>query len=230
MACLSPSTLWLLTSKRGPLLLLFRYGTLGNPCLPFCYYYVLSVVENFSSEQDAIVAERRFTPDKNQRRNQRGNPYLQGMGIIPRQMSYKFHSPYWMFFFFLDQEAEWQTLRIEANALEGTTPHLSTTPLRLIANQSKIRVTIKKRLIGMTCRFLSYFFFSLGDVSSDCGMVASRLQVNLDDLLWVLTDSQLNAALVFINSLQDVIKKSNLQSKQLAAEKLKVGFNCLCLD
>ncbi|ELU09962.1 hypothetical protein CAPTEDRAFT_105822 [Capitella teleta] len=101
------------------------------------------------------------------------------------------------------KEAEWQTLRIEANAMEGSTPSLSTTPLRLIANQSKIRISIKKRLI-------------------DCGMVASRLQVNLDDLLWVLTDSQLNAALGFINSLQDVIKKSNLQSKQLAAEKLKM--------
>ena len=39
----------------------------------------------------------------------------------------------------------------------------------------------------------------------DCGIVTSRLQVNLDDLLWVLTDSQLKAALVFINSLKDVI-------------------------
>ena len=58
---------------------------------------------------------------------------------------------------------------------------------------------------------------------SDCGMVASRLQVNLDDLLWVLTDSQLNAAMVFLNSLKDVIKKSSQQSKQLAAEKLKVS-------
>ena len=57
---------------------------------------------------------------------------------------------------------------------------------------------------------------------SDCGIVASRLQVNLDDLLWVLTDSQLNAALGFINSLREVVKRSNLQSKQLAAEKLKV--------
>ena len=46
----------------------------------------------------------------------------------------------------LFKEAEWQTLRIEANALDGS--NLATTPLRLIANQSKIRITIKKRLIG----------------------------------------------------------------------------------
>lgn len=43
------------------------------------------------------------------------------------------------------KEAEYQTLRIEANALD---PALPTTPLRLIANQSKIRVTIKKKLKG----------------------------------------------------------------------------------
>ena len=46
------------------------------------------------------------------------------------------------------KEAEWQTLRIEANALDIGDPLLSTTPLRLIANQSKIRVTIKKRISG----------------------------------------------------------------------------------
>jgi len=46
------------------------------------------------------------------------------------------------------KEAEWQTLRIEANALNTGDPLLATTPLRLIANQSKIRVTIKKRISG----------------------------------------------------------------------------------
>ena len=46
------------------------------------------------------------------------------------------------------KEAEWQTLRIEANALDTGDPTLATTPLRLIANQSKTRITIKKRLNG----------------------------------------------------------------------------------
>ena len=46
------------------------------------------------------------------------------------------------------KEAEWQTLRIEANALEGADHGLATTPLRLIANQSKTRITIKKKLSG----------------------------------------------------------------------------------
>ncbi len=46
------------------------------------------------------------------------------------------------------KEAEWQTLRIEANALDTGDPTLATTPLRLIANQSKTRITIKKKLAG----------------------------------------------------------------------------------
>ena len=63
----------------------------------------------------------------------------------------------------LFKEAEWQTLRVEANALApqpagdgsagggGAEPQLVTTPLRLIANQSKVRITMKKRLAG-ACR------------------------------------------------------------------------------
>ena len=62
----------------------------------------------------------------------------------------------------LFKEAEWQTLRVEANPLApqptgdgsaggGAEPQLVTTPLRLIANQSKVRITMKKRLAG-ACR------------------------------------------------------------------------------
>ena len=59
-------------------------------------------------------------------------------------------------------------------------------------------------------------------MSLDCGIIASRLLVSLDDLLWVLTDSQLKAALSFVNSLKEIIRESNLQSKRHAADKLKV--------
>jgi len=49
----------------------------------------------------------------------------------------------------LFKEVEWQTTRIEATAVEGeTTDQLFLTPLRFIANQSKIRITVKKRLSG----------------------------------------------------------------------------------
>lgn len=57
---------------------------------------------------------------------------------------------------------------------------------------------------------------------SDCSVIASRIILLLDDLLWVLTDTQLKSAMLYANSLSAVIKKSSQQSKQLAAEKLKV--------
>lgn len=58
---------------------------------------------------------------------------------------------------------------------------------------------------------------------ADCSIVSSRVILLLDDLLWVLTETQLKAALLYATSLQEVIEKSTHQSKQLAAEKLKVG-------
>jgi len=47
----------------------------------------------------------------------------------------------------------------------------------------------------------------------------------LDDLLWVLTDTQLKAAILYVNSLKETIEKSRKQSKNLAAEKLQVKIN-----
>ncbi|WAR03200.1 UH1BL-like protein [Mya arenaria] len=101
----------------------------------------------------------------------------------------------------LFKEVDWQTTRIEANAHEDETS-LPSTPLRLIANQSKIRIVLKKKL-------------------SDCSVISSRILLLLDDLLWVLTDTQLKAAIVYANSLSGIIEKSAEQSKRLAAEKLQ---------
>ncbi|XP_060600792.1 bridge-like lipid transfer protein family member 3B isoform X2 [Ruditapes philippinarum] len=101
----------------------------------------------------------------------------------------------------LFKEVDWSTTRIEANAHEGDTS-LPTTPLRLIANQSKVRIVMKKKL-------------------SDCSVIATRIIFLLDDLLWVLTDTQLKSAMVYVNSLSTMIEKSSQQSKQLAAEKLQ---------
>lgn len=58
---------------------------------------------------------------------------------------------------------------------------------------------------------------------ADCAIISSRLQVNLDDLLWVLTDSQLTAALAFTNDLRGIVARSSELTKSLAAEKLKVS-------
>ncbi|XP_058120085.1 bridge-like lipid transfer protein family member 3B isoform X1 [Anopheles coustani] len=94
------------------------------------------------------------------------------------------------------KELSWQTVRIEASS----TQDLSLTPLRLLTNQARCRITIKKRL-------------------SDCSIVASRLVLILDDLLWVLTDSQLKAALHFVDSLTGLIKASTNVVQRVKAQK-----------
>lgn len=97
------------------------------------------------------------------------------------------------------KELSWQTVRIEASSTQDTT----LTPLRLLTNQARCRITIKKKL-------------------SDCSILSSRLVLILDDLLWVLTDSQLKAALHFVDSLATLIKTStNLTQKSKAAKKLE---------
>lgn len=94
------------------------------------------------------------------------------------------------------KELSWQTVRIEASS----TKDKNLTPLRLLTNQAKCRITIKKRL-------------------SDCSVVSSLLLLILDDLLWVLTDSQLKAALHFVDSLAGLIQSTNKAIQRKKAQK-----------
>ncbi|XP_063909988.1 bridge-like lipid transfer protein family member 3B isoform X3 [Zophobas morio] len=97
------------------------------------------------------------------------------------------------------KELEWQTVRIEAKS----TIDKNLTPLRLLTNQARCRIVIKKRL-------------------SDCFIMGSRLVIILDDLLWVLTDSQLKAALHFLDSLAGLVQKATqITRKAKAARKLE---------
>lgn len=101
------------------------------------------------------------------------------------------------------KELSWQTVRIEASSTQDKT----LTPLRLLTNQARCRITIRKR-------------------TSDCSVLASRLVLILDDLLWVLTDSQLKAALHFVDSLSGLIKAAtHATQKTKAQKKLEVGYN-----
>ena len=59
------------------------------------------------------------------------------------------------------KELSWQTVRIEARSTVAT----ELTPLRLITNQARCRMTLKKRM-------------------SDCAILGVRLVTILDDLLW----------------------------------------------
>ena len=52
----------------------------------------------------------------------------------------------------------------------------------------------------------------------DCNVVASKLVLILDDLLWVLTDSQLKAMVQYAKSLSEAMERSAQQRKSMATE------------
>lgn len=56
----------------------------------------------------------------------------------------------------------------------------------------------------------------------DCNVLASKLLFILDDLLWVLTDSQLKAIIHYAKSLSEAMEKSAQQRKSRTAESLQV--------
>ncbi|XP_027515647.1 UHRF1-binding protein 1 isoform X1 [Corapipo altera] len=101
------------------------------------------------------------------------------------------------------KELTWQTLRIEADATDNGDQDPVTTPLRLITNQGRIQISLKRR-------------------TKDCNVVASKLMFLLDDLLWVLTDSQLKAMMKYAESLSEAMEKSAQQRKSLAPESVQV--------
>ncbi|KAM8863869.1 bridge-like lipid transfer protein family member 3A isoform 2-T2 [Spinachia spinachia] len=102
------------------------------------------------------------------------------------------------------KEINWQSLRIEADAIESSDQDLGSTPLRLITNQGRIRIALKRRI-------------------KDCHVLASKLLFILDDLLWVLTDSQLKAIIHYAKSLSEAMEKSARQRKSRAAESLQTA-------
>nr|CAH8855392.1 unnamed protein product [Trichobilharzia regenti] len=97
------------------------------------------------------------------------------------------------------KEVTWESARIVA---DGLLTELRGTPVKLITNQSRIRLTLKKRL-------------------SDGALISSRIRLILDDLLWVFTLPQVEAAIVFARSLEHSIHLASEQSKKFAADKAK---------
>lgn len=143
------------------------------------------------------------------------------------------------------KEINWQSLRIEADAIESDDQDLGSTPLRLITNQGRIRIALKRR-VGLcfyhSFTILSWNCLQITNVNSfklqmicpkslilhcsiqikDCNVLASKLLFILDDLLWVLTDSQLKAIIHYAKSLSEAMEKSAQQRKSMTAESLQV--------
>lgn len=65
-------------------------------------------------------------------------------------------------------------------------------PLRLITSQSALHITIKKRL-------------------EDCAVLSARLELLLDDILWVLTQSQLEALTGLLHSVTEAMSQTRTQ-------------------
>lgn len=130
-------------------------------------------------------------------------------------------------------------IRIEADAIQSVEHEMLSAPIRLITNMSKIRVTLKRRVshtqvqrFRLTPPQLYIFFFCVCICIythtknckayllqiKDCNVVASKLILILDDLLWVLTDSQLKAMVQYAKSLSEAMEKSAQQRKSMATD------------
>lgn len=144
------------------------------------------------------------------------------------------------------KEINWQSLRIEADAIESDDQDLGSTPLRLITNQGRIRIALKRRVRPrfyhsftilprnwlrianetssklQIIRHKSSLILHCSVQIKDCNVLASKLLFILDDLLWVLTDSQLKAIIHYAKSLSEAMEKSAQQRKSRAAESLQV--------
>ncbi|KAB7505201.1 UHRF1-binding protein 1-like, partial [Armadillidium nasatum] len=119
---------------------------------------------------------------------------IDGMTVTINSVYVKFNSPSFTTSF----QLMWHTLKIEAKSLNS-----QMTPIRLITNQSCCRITVKKKL-------------------SDCSVVGCRLVVISEDIVWVLTDSQILSAYHLVESLSGLIKKATEESqKAKAARKLE---------
>ncbi|XP_050442148.1 UHRF1-binding protein 1-like [Adelges cooleyi] len=97
------------------------------------------------------------------------------------------------------KELTWQMIRIELYS----TNDRSKPPIKLFTNDIICRLTIKKRL-------------------SDCFILGCKLAILIEELLCVFTDSQMKAALHYIDSIAGVVQKSmDLSRKNKAIRKLE---------
>lgn len=80
------------------------------------------------------------------------------------------------------KKIQWNSVRVEANWKDAA-------PVRLITNQGEIRIMLRRRI-------------------ADCAVLANRIEIILDDLLWILSDRQIQATLLCVKSLSEAIEAS----------------------
>lgn len=104
----------------------------------------------------------------------------------------------------------WQLLRIEARAIEGNSDANDarrgfSSPLRLITNNGKCRIVIKKSHVGKPEKTYKFWLIS---TYLDGSLICGRMQTILEEVLWIVTLPQLRSAISFGKHILELIKKS----------------------
>ena len=93
------------------------------------------------------------------------------------------------------KKIQWNSVRVEANWKDAA-------PVRLITNQGEIRIMLRRRI-------------------ADCAVLANRIEIILDDLLWILSDRQIQATLLCVKSLSEAIEAS----KEIQKNNSRISSN-----
>ena len=97
------------------------------------------------------------------------------------------------------KKIQWNSVRVEANWKDAA-------PVRLITNQGEIRIMLRRRI-------------------ADCAVLANRIEIILDDLLWILSDRQIQATLLCVKSLSEAIEAS----KEIQKNNSRISSNEILL-
>ena len=90
---------------------------------------------------------------------------------------------------------EWASLRFEARSESKTEEFQAhSSPLRLITRNGSCRVTLKKSLL-------------------DCSTISARVQLDFDDLLWILTDATVLNFIQLLNYISELMNRAPMNKK-----------------
>ena len=129
------------------------------------------------------------------------------------------------------KEISWETSRIEAYSIDLVTNEIIGSPIKLIMNQSKAQITLKKRLSGNYKNRFQSLIVIIIIIILDKSLLASTLKLLLNDIYWMVNDTQLKAAIVAYSAIQKLMTKAFKQKAKYALYKLQVrSYVCVSLN
>ncbi|VDN04551.1 unnamed protein product [Thelazia callipaeda] len=100
----------------------------------------------------------------------------------------------------------WQLLRIEASAQDDLSGSIINAPLRLITSSGKSRISVKKS----TC---------------DGSVIGGRIQVILDNILWIATLPQVRSAIAFYDHIINIIRMAPKKASVVQTQRLDLKIS-----